>query len=193
MSLFDQTKISIPSGERGVYKVERFTVAKSSPFNVYYAAHGRPVPPGEYTRLCRNGKVIMSDTPAEIRDHFEIIHRATGRVLINGLGLGVVLRAILYKPEIIHVDVVEVSEDIIHLVAPSYLDPRVKIHHNDAFAIQWPKGEPRWNVVWHDIWDDICVDNLAEMAILHRKYGRRCDWQGSWSKELCKRLRQRKI
>jgi hypothetical protein len=37
--------------------------------------------------------------------------------------------------------------------------------------------------VWHDIWLDLCTDNLEGMGKLHRKYGRRTDWQGSWEKD----------
>ncbi len=44
--------------------------------------------PGKYRRLSNNGEVVMSNTPMEINTCMEFIERATGRVLINGLGLG---------------------------------------------------------------------------------------------------------
>jgi len=53
---------------------------------------------------------------------------------------------------------------------------------DDCFTWKPPKGE-RWNVVWHDVWDTICTDNLPEMSKMHRRFGRRCDWQGSWCRE----------
>ena len=57
-----------------------------------------------------------------------------------------------------------------------------------ADALEWkpPKGT-RYNAVWHDIWDNICGDNLDDMKKLHRKYGRRTNWQGSWCRDQCER------
>jgi spermidine synthase len=160
--------------------------------------------PGWYTRLTRNGSIIMSDTPDEIRDHWDVIRRANGRVLINGLGLGVVLNACLSKVlsddgtsagremAVEHATVVEKNQDVIDLVGSYYEDrfgDRLTIVHADALEWKAPRGE-RYNVVWHDIWDDICADNLDSMKKLHRKYGRRCDWQGSWCRHLCERQKE---
>ena len=72
----------------------------------------------------------------------------------------------------------------IKLIAPHYNDPRLEIIHADAFEWKPPKGV-RYNCVWHDIWDYICTDNLPEMHKLHRKYGRRCDYQESWCRSVC--------
>jgi hypothetical protein len=46
-------------------------------------------------------------------------------------------------------------------------------------------------VAWHDVWANICEDNLPLMARLHRRYGRRVNWQGSWSKEVVLAARRR--
>lgn len=109
--------------------------------------------------------------------------------LINGLGLGVVLSAILKKDTVTEVTVIEKSEDVINLVAPAFLlDKRVEIIHQDAFKYMPPKGET-YDFVWHDIWDDICADNIPEMTKLHRKYGKIAKWQDSWCKNECKRGR----
>lgn len=187
-------RVDVPEGESGHWKVTRFTVSENDIKALYYALHGRPVPPGTYTRLIRKGDFdpMMSDTPAEIRDHiFPLInakHRG-GRVLLNGLGLGVVLKGLLSYENVTHIDVVELEPDVIKLVAPSYQDPRVAIHQANAYDIQWPKST-RWTVVWHDIWPSLCSDNLDGMTKLHRKYGRMCDWQGSWGKYECQRARE---
>lgn len=185
------TKSIVPDGVSGVWSVERFVVESQTVEGLRFALQGRPVPPGTYTRLVRGGtSTIMSDTPAELADHREFVRRATGRVLINGLGLGLALQEALAKPEVTHVDVVELSEDVFALVAPHFEgDPRVTIHLADAFDADWPKGTT-WDVAWHDIWDNICSDNLDEMAKLNRKYGRRVGWQASWCRLEC--LRQRR-
>ena len=190
---FKKYQVDVPEGKSGPWKVEKFKVKGTEIQAMRLASEGRGLSPGIYTRLKheKSWDPMMSDTPAEIRDHLEIIRKAHGRVLLNGLGLGVVLKAILNKPEVTHVDVVEINQDIINLVWPTYKDnPKITLHHADAFTIQWPKGT-RWNVAWHDIWPNICVDNLEEMAKLHRKYGRRVDWQDSWSKSLCRYYRRR--
>ncbi|MCV5648158.1 hypothetical protein OFN55_36090, partial [Escherichia coli] len=86
------------------------------------------IPPGRYRRLSNGWDVVMSNTPMEIRTCQDFIERATGRVLINGLGLGMVLHAILQKDDVTHVTVIEKEQDVINLVAASFAtDLRVEI------------------------------------------------------------------
>lgn len=152
---------------------------------------GRGCRPGKYTKLhhAKRG-VIMSDTDAEVRDHYGPYMKARelgGRILIHGLGLGSILQAVLTCKDVTHVDVVEIDEDVIKLIGPYFeKDKRVHIHHADAFTKKWPKGT-RWNVVWHDIWDTICLDNKPEITKLMRKFGRRSDWQSYWAKHVLDR------
>ena len=156
---------------------------------------GRGTTPGIYTAMYRNGALWMSDTSAEYWDHMEAIRRfryeSTHRVLINGLGLGLILGEALTHDHIEHVDVVEIDPNVVAAVGPHFTtDPRVTIHEADAYTIKWPTGT-QWDVAWHDIWLDLCTDNLPEMARLHRRYGRRVGWQGSWGKELLQSHRRR--
>ena len=177
--------VAVPEGQMGAWRVERFTVERPP---LQYKR--RSVPPGSYTRLvhARRG-VVMSDTPDEKRDHLFFVARAQGHVLINGLGLGMCLAAVLRLPQVERVSVVEADADVIALVGPHFSgDPRVEIVHADAYAYVPPKGV-RYGAVWHDIWDEITAENLPGMMRLHRKYGRRADWQGSWARDLCERLR----
>lgn len=153
--------------------------------------------PGTFTKLVVDGTLWMSDVQAEYIDHFEAIEQAHGRVLLNGLGLGCVLKAILAKDSVEHVDVVEIDRRVIDLMvenAPWVTDERVTVHHDDAFsaAKSWAVGT-RWDVAWHDVWLHLTEDNLAEMARLHRSYGRRVGWQGSWGKELLELNRRRAV
>ena len=139
--------------------------------------------PGLYTGLYLDGELWMSDTPDEITDHMGAIseiERVGGRVLINGLGIGLVLAAALAVEGVEHVDVVEINRDVIDLVAPFYADPRVTIHHGDALDIDWPLGT-RWNVIWSDIWPTITAGNLAEFEVLRTKYAAMADWHGFWA------------
>ena len=148
---------------------------------------------GTYTKLMRNKTIIMSDTPAEIIDHSYFVYKAKGNVLINGLGLGWVIEALFRKEEVENITVIEKSQDVINLVGKHYIDkcPENKILtiiHADALIWKAPKGI-KFDAVWHDIWDYICSDNLEDMKKLHRKYGKRTKWQGSWCRELCEMRR----
>lgn len=185
--------VNVPCGRKGQWSVERFSIDKhgSAMHNMrcnFSPGMGRrTVREGEYTRLMFGASVVMSDTDAEKMDHEHAVMRASGRVLINGLGLGMVLNSCLLKPEVEHAIVVELSEDVIALVAPVYREKfgdRLTIVNANALDFTPPKGI-RFGMVWHDIWTNICADNLTQMKALHRKYGRRCDWQGSWARYLC--------
>lgn len=190
-------KVEIPEGELDGLRVERFTVDAVGALRsrIGFRSAGRGVPEGTYTKLMEGGRLWMSDTPAEWRDHGSAVWRIrkpeTKRVLINGLGLGMVLKAALAQPHVEHVDVVEYDERVIKLIGAHYVaDPRVTIHHADAYTIKWAPGV-RWDVAWHDIWPEIVTTNLPEMTKLHRKYGRRVDWQDSWCRELLQYHRDR--
>lgn len=183
-------KVTLPECEKGAWKVYRFT-PKSIDF--WSAMNGRHVPVGEtFTGLTRDGTLVMSDTPAEQCDHYAAVCNAKGHCLVNGLGIGMVLKNMLRKPEVTAVTVVEVSQDLIDLIAPHYADPRVTMICADAYTYVPPKGF-RYGCVWHDIWDTMSEDNLPLMAKLHRKYGRLTDWQGSWGKDWILRDRRKEL
>lgn len=195
----DRMTIDLPEGTVGRATVEKVTVEDDEfdRIRAIISGSGRYAPAGTYTRLLVGGRLWMSDTPDEKRDHLTAVLACSRpevrRVLINGLGLGMVVAAALTFDHIEHIDVVEADADVIALVAPHYeASGRVKVHHADAYeqCKAWPKGTT-WDVAWHDIWINLCVDNLAEMARLHRSYGRRVGWQGSWGKDLLEAERRR--
>lgn len=179
-------KVDLPEMQSGPWKVIKFTTDR---MDFHSALRGRHVPIGEtYTRLMRDYVLIMSDTPAEMNDHYYAVRYAKGNCLLNGLGIGMVLKNILLKPEVTNVTVVEISQELIDMISPYYDDPRVTYICADALTYKPPKGM-KYDMVWHDIWDYICSDNLDDMTKLHRKYGKRAKWQGSWCKRECQRAR----
>jgi hypothetical protein len=193
MGLMETMTVDVPEGESGGVRVERFSVGQGHLGNLRETLRGgRGTKPGKYTRLLEGGRLWMSDTDAEKKDHLEACWKMekpeTRRVLIQGLGLGMVLKVALAQPHITHIDVVEIDERVIELVGPHYADPRLTIYHADAYeqAKKWPTGT-HWDVAWHDIWPTMCADHLPDMAKLHRSYGRRTGWQGSWGKEAAER------
>jgi len=192
----EKYKVNIPAGKSGDWEVKTFTVteeqAKFDRLRGMFHG-GRYTPAGTYTCITRFGRIIMSDTPDEIGDHYSMINNAHGEVLINGLGIGMVLQAVLEKPEVTHATVIEYSSDVIALVGEHY-----KKKYGDrltiicADALKWkPSKDAHYGAVWHDIWDNICSDNLPEMTKLHRKYAKISEWQGSWAKYECQMAKRR--
>jgi hypothetical protein len=204
MDIYDRMTIDVPEGELDGLRVQRFEVKPGTVQGLRLAMRGRPIRPGWYTRLVdgqgMDARFWMSDTPAEKYDHYQAIGMIeklqAKRVLINGLGLGMVVQAALSFNHVERVDVVERDQRVIDLVGPHYLkDPRVTIIHADAFeqAKVWPKGT-RWDVVWSDIWGDITTDDLPEHTKLARSYGRRATWHGAWVHDvlMLRRARERR-
>lgn len=215
LDIYDRMKVDVPVGEVRGMKIDKFEVVAPrawtdehekrfrdnrgadlmSPLGLArLEMQGRAPKPGWYTRLSEGNTVWMSDTTAERRDHAEpVFHMATTppeRVIINGLGIGMILSAALTFDSVKRVDVVEVDDRIIELVGPHYLkDPRVRIHHADAVEQMknWDPDE-RWDVGWTDIWPDINPDNLPQMKQFSDFYGERCGWHGNWSEDIAKRL-----
>lgn len=207
MSWHEKYQVSLPVGRSGDCEIREMKVdAKDAAWERLRAVvggHGRWVPEGTYTGLYRKGTLWMSDTPDEIRDHICAIaeaRRRGGTVLVTGLGLGMVAAAMLREVEgardevpVERVIVVEIDPDVIALVAPTLqarFGDRLEIVQADAY--QWkPPAGVRFSVAWHDIWATLCIDNLAEMGRLHRRFARRVDWQGSWGRPFLKAEQRR--
>ncbi|ENF9375328.1 TPA: hypothetical protein ACWXE1_004793 [Klebsiella pneumoniae] len=182
--------LPVTDGKSGSWTLDTFTISQEKAHMLSLRAdvtgnQNEYIPPGKYRRLSNNGEVVMSNTPMEINTCMEFIERATGRVLINGLGLGMVLHVILQKKEVTHVTVIEKEQDVINLVAPALIDDkRVDIICADAMTYQPPAGVT-YDVCWHDIWTYFSAENLQEMENLERKYLFLCKWQASWGMQEC--------
>lgn len=179
-------KVSTPCGESGDWKVSEFTIsedeAKLENLRALFSGRGiMRVEPGTYKRLtCKGRGVVMSNTPMEVHTNYEAFRLSEGRVLINGLGLGMLLEAILTKKEVKYVRVIELEADVIKLVGPTFKkDNRVEIVQADALTYKPAKGEV-FDFAWHDIWDNISSENLPSMATLGRRYNRRVAARQGW-------------
>lgn len=189
----DYIEVPVPDGKSGDWYIDTFTVSeKDAAFTrlreTVTGGREKAIPAGTYKRLVHRWDTVMSNTPMEVHTHLVFIERASGDVLINGLGLGMALKAILEKPEVRSVTVIEKSPDVIALVAPTFAaDRRVEIINGDAFTWQPPAGQ-RYDVAWHDIWTHITAGNLREMDALVERYAEIADWQGCWAKAECVRM-----
>lgn len=197
-----QIKSCVPAGKSGAWEVEKFTITKREAEiermrHTVQALQGRGFrapDPGNYTRLMRNGDVIMSDTTAEMGDMLSLAHHAEGNVLIHGLGLGLATEICLQHPAGKSVTVIERSEDVIKLVMPylmeKYAKQSLQVIQADAFVWRPPKGVV-YDAIWSDIWDNLCTDNIAEFTKLKRIYCRKKKWHGFWCEMDVQRLRMR--
>ena len=197
------TKVCIPNQVVGDWWVQTFTVAEEdvSMMNLRASIDRRPLrilPPGTYTLLGTangDGKVkgglVMSDTPSEAWEHMAPIHHLRKldrkaikpRILVNGLGLGLLLKSLLTFKTVELIRVIELQPEVIQMVAPRYRCSRVEIVEGNALEYRPDKGE-RFDMVWHDIWSDhLNSDTISESHALHRRYGRLANWQESWSRE----------
>lgn len=183
-------QVNIPESEYMGMRVKTFMVQEWENEAYGYNDQGRASRPGIYTgleELQANGrwKIWMTDTDAERRDHIPFMRMAVDlkaeRLLVNGLGLGMVIKAALSLPHTKHIDVVEIDERVIHLVGPWYDPNRVHIHHADADVQRslWPRGT-KWDVAWHDVWPDGSPSHKPLMLRLMRSYVKRVKWQGAW-------------
>jgi len=188
-------ELPISDGKVGDFKVESFFVSEEQAkiFNMKQDIKGlgRGIISGEYKRLIFKNEVVMSNTPAEIYDHipfFREVQKRGGHILINGLGLGMCINAVLEFKNIKSITVYELEQDVIDLVAPTFFDDE-KVHIVKRNAFDGPASpDCHFDVVWHDIWSDICHDNYWNMLNLMEKYDLCCDWQSCWCMDICARL-----
>lgn len=195
---FDPMTKLIPASEKGVAKVEHFQVSKREyEMSLLRATvtRGRvePVPEGTYAKLVVNGTLMMSDTPMEQSTNRSFVLGARGKVLIAGLGLGMILVPLLRNPKVESILVLEKEADVIDLISPVYLpthEAKLKIVHGDAFT---HKVEADWKFdsIYLDIWPNILESNHAEIQRLKRKYRRCLDAEGkiqAWRETDVRRL-----
>jgi len=126
------------------------------------------------------GYTVMDDSDVELSRHLEAVNHSTGRVLKTGLGMGCFVRMCLLKPDVEHIDVVEINPKIIaHFGAEFAGNPRVTIHQADAF--EFPVSNGPWDFAWHDIY---CEGNEG-LQVLHGKLIKRfapvTKKQGAWN------------
>lgn len=194
MGWIDKFKVNVPVGGSGEWKIQRFTVSESDAdsFNtglLFSGAYARRITPGTYTQLICNGAgTVMSDTPAEITDHYDCYIGATGHVLIAGLGLGMISKAILRKDKVESVTVIEKSPDVIKLVSEwlrKGCKRKCEVIQADIFEFAPHKrmkelGIKKFDYAWFDIWNEGCEDYLEEKIKLYRRWGRWATRKGNW-------------
>ena len=180
----------IPEGECGSARVEHFSVCprETEMMACRAALNGHPthvVPPGRYARLLVDGRLVMTDTPMEKGSNRRLIEMARGRVLIGGLGLGMVAWPLLAKKPALHsLTILEINPDVISLVGRHLPgDSRIEIIQADVFKWRPSRRLPKFDTIYFDIWPDICLSNVAEANKLHCRampWASSQAWIGDW-------------
>lgn len=153
--------------------------------------------------------VWMSDTPMEYYMAWSLVSRAVGpRVLVVGLGLGLLTHLLALRRDITEIIIVENSSDVIQMVMPylpnshaplskQYSDLRVSTILGDAFDMRhafrnWDKI-PRVDTAIGDIWKDrkpeseeiqrnlqlVFEDNFMDAVHLHWAFQEQIEFEGA--------------
>lgn len=114
--------------------------------------------------LSIDGLTWMSLTPMEVESHFMPIHRATGRVVTGGLGLGYYVQRVLDKPEVEAVVAYETNPDVIALYRANFgQHPKLTIQQANILEM---KGET-FDSAYIDIYDTPMNPSApADMSLL---------------------------
>lgn len=158
-------------------KGERFEVNNFEITSDNWRAMLDRIPSGKYVRLIDKhggfgGSIVMSDTPMEKYTNSEFVHKAHGKVLIAGLGLGMILLAIQDKPEVEEIVVIEKYEEVRDLVLPQLpVNDKVRVIIADAHDYV---PDQQYNTIYLDIWNnagrDVYEEEMRPMRMRYRKH-----------------------
>lgn len=151
----------------GDFELSHFEIGKN---NMYAIWHG--IPCGKFIGLMHRGSVVMSDTEMEKRTNSEFVRNAHGKVLIGGLGIGLILLAVQDKDEVKNITVIEKSREVIDLVANQLpLNDKVEIVNADVFEYS---PTEKYNTIYMDIWNyinqDVYREQMRPLISRYRKY-----------------------
>ena len=112
-----------------------------------------------YPAIIKDERIWMSIIPHEINTMKEPIKRASGNVLVLGLGLGYYLFHILENKEVKSVDVVEFDRNVIslfnkHLINLFPNKEKINIIYDDAIKYL-TNNKKKYDYVFSDIWRNV--------------------------------------
>lgn len=139
-------------------------------------------------------EVMMSDSPMEKRTNLEFLNHVNGKVLIAGLGIGLVILPIQEMKEVQAITVIEICPKLIDFIKPKLpLNGKVEIINADIFTWR-PKNNGLFDTIYFDIWSEISGDNYGDTKVLHRIFSRYLNRENpnaqisSWRRNDFKRL-----
>jgi hypothetical protein len=106
-----------------------------------------------YRQLCYEGGVWMTDHPNELWQMAEVADKVDGRVLVGGLGLGVVSHLMAQRRKVNEVTTVELDQRIIDLVRPHvHLRVQLGLVQSDLFDFINSVQPGQFDSAFLDIW-----------------------------------------
>ena len=149
------------------FEISHFEIGKN---DMYAILHG--ISCGKFIRLTHRGSVVMSDTEMEKRTNAEFVRNAHGKVLIGGLGIGLILLAVQDKADVKKITVIEKNREVIDLVSNQLpLNDKVEIINADVF--EYVPAE-KYDTIYMDIWNyinqDVYWEQMKPLMSRYRKY-----------------------
>lgn len=199
--------LELPDGKFGQWTLEHITLDESQlgflmGVTLDEFMQGRGIVPGEYVIVRdEDGHPWMSDTPAELWDHSEILelianHDDCRTMLVSGLGLGVTLKMAVMNG-VTDIDVVEIDKDIIEYVGTFWQERleeqyecTISFYHGDAFVQSHELATKHYDIAWHDIWPRITSENLEEMDAIEAMWANSVDLQACWGRDMCQWMKE---
>lgn len=152
-----------PNVESDNWRISTFTISYPED---YYAIYEEGILPGTYVSLtCKHPDmfgmsqtVMMSDTPMEKFTNQAFLNYAKGRILIAGLGIGMLPASLSKKEDVESITIIELNQEVIDLVEPlirKYVKnaDKIKIVQADAYKYPSEHLNERYDFVYLDIWD----------------------------------------
>lgn len=116
-------------------------------------------------------ETVMVDDPMHWLGMKELAELAKpGRVLVAGLGMGLILHHLVKRKDISEIVVVEIDSDVISLIGKYYIpkDERIKIVNDDFFSFIRYNKDRNFDTVILDLWTISEDDDLVKRkTVLH--------------------------
>jgi hypothetical protein len=135
-------------------------------------------------------EIVMSNSVMEIRTNQDFVNKAHGDILIAGMGISMITKALQQREEVKSITIIEKCPKLMYFMMPligEYLESTTKIIEGDIFEYE---TEEKFNCIYFDIWNFIGAKNYVEMLKLHKKFSKNLKPKGiidSWRIEDCER------
>ena len=114
-------------------------------YDFYYVEKEIPL-----TVLKINGETAMVDDPMHWFGMKLFGEKASGKVLVGGLGLGLITFSLDLNPFVEEVDIIELNKDVIKLVKPFVPKRKIKIRQGNVYDFKWFKKD--YDTIILDLW-----------------------------------------
>jgi spermidine synthase len=135
-------------------------------------------------------EVVMSNSAMEMRTNQDFVDKAYGDVLIAGMGISMITKALQEKKEVTSITIIEKNPKLMYFMMPlirEHLNFTTKIIEGDIFEYE---TEEKFDCIYFDIWNFIEAENYLEMLELHNKFSKNLKPKGimsSWRFKDCER------